>query len=131
MRRTAAALALLALLAPHGSAAEAQRAEREMVLTFPRPIGAGETAFIEMQLGAVRAGETIEIATAVVCPRRHFAVRRARRTGCRNLYGTDPGGCDPRGTHRDPPDDQARRCDARADDANRRGMKLSIVGSGR
>lgn len=51
-----AALVLLALVAPHGSAAEAQRTEREIVLNLPRPLGAGETAFIEIEVGAVGRG---------------------------------------------------------------------------
>lgn len=63
MRRVAAALALLALLAPQRSAAEAQGA-REMVLNLPRPIGVGETAFIEVEIGALGRGQSVEIATA-------------------------------------------------------------------
>ena len=52
MRLAAAALALLALVAPQ-RAAQAQRADGEIVLNLPRPIGAGETAFLEIQVGAI------------------------------------------------------------------------------
>ena len=132
MRGTAAALALLTLLAPHGTAAEAQRAEREIVLTLPRPIGAGETAFIEMQVGAVRSGQTIEIATAA-----------GRSLGVISPFGARVG--QDAGTYTVPvPADAIRdgriaiRLTIRQGDATRaptteevRGMKLSIVGTGR
>ena len=132
MRRTAAALALLALVAPHGTAAEVQRAEREIVLTLPRPIGAGETAFIEMQVGAVRSGQTIEIATAagrslgVISP---FGARIGQDAGTYTVPVSADAIRDGR---------IAIRLTIRQGDATRaptteevRGMKLSIVGTGR
>ncbi len=84
MRRAAAALALLALLMPDGSAAQAPRAEREVVLNLPRPIGAGETAFIEVAIGAIGRGQSVEITTAagrslgVITP---FGVRAGQDAG--------------------------------------------------
>jgi hypothetical protein len=61
MRRAAAALALLALVAPQ-SAAQAQRAEGEIVLNLPRSVGAGETAFLEIEVGAIGRAQ-IEVTT--------------------------------------------------------------------
>ena len=57
-----AALALLALVAPHGSAARRSAQTREIVLNLPRPIGAGETAFIEIEVGAIGRAQ-IEVTT--------------------------------------------------------------------
>jgi hypothetical protein len=61
MRLAAAALALLALAAPQ-RAAQAQRADGEIVLTLPRAIGAGETAFLEIEVGAIGRAQ-IEVTT--------------------------------------------------------------------
>ena len=85
--RSVAALALLALLvllAPQRSAAEPQGSARETVLNLPRPIGAGETAFIEVAIGAVGRGQSLEIATVagrslgVITP---FGVRAGQDAG--------------------------------------------------
>jgi hypothetical protein len=67
MRRAAAAfavLALSALLAPQRSAAEARDSAREIVLNLPRPMAAGETAFIEVEIGALGRGQRVEITAA-------------------------------------------------------------------
>ena len=67
----------------NGSAAQAQR-EGEIVLDLPRPIAAGETAFIEVALGALGRGQSVEITTAagrslgVIAP---FGVRAGQDTG--------------------------------------------------
>jgi hypothetical protein len=61
MRLAAAAVALLALVAPQ-NAAQGQRADSEIVLNLPRPIGAGETAFIEVQVGPIGRAQ-IEVTT--------------------------------------------------------------------
>jgi hypothetical protein len=68
MRLAAAALALLALVAPQesavpqGSTAQTPRADGEIVLTLPRAIGAGETAFLEIEVGAIGRAQ-IEVTT--------------------------------------------------------------------
>lgn len=83
MRRAAAALALMALLAPQGSAAQAP-GQGEIMLTLPRPVGAGETAFVEVQVGAIGRGQRVEVATAagrslgVISP---FGVRAGQDAG--------------------------------------------------
>jgi len=46
MRPAAAALALFAHLALNGNAALAQDAAQSMTLELPRPLAAGETAFL-------------------------------------------------------------------------------------
>jgi hypothetical protein len=64
MRLAAAALALLALVAPQapqGSAAQ-QRANGEFVLALPRAISAGETVFLEIEVGAIGRAQ-IEVIT--------------------------------------------------------------------
>jgi hypothetical protein len=61
MRR--AAVALLALLAQAGSSAFAQ----DLTLSLPRPLRAGETAFIEVQVGAIGRRE-IDVTTAAGAP---------------------------------------------------------------
>ena len=66
MRPAAAALALLALMAPQ-SAAQAPRADGEIVLNLPRPIGSGETAFIEVRVGAIGRAQ-IEVTTGTGQP---------------------------------------------------------------
>jgi hypothetical protein len=64
MRPATAALALLfALLAQNMSAAWAQ----DMTLSLPHPLGAGETAWIELQLGPIGRQE-IDIITAAGQP---------------------------------------------------------------
>lgn len=83
MRGATAAFALLALVMLNGSAAQAQH-EGEIVLNLPRPIAAGETAFIEVELGALGRGQSVEITTAagrslgVIAP---FGVRAGQDTG--------------------------------------------------
>lgn len=59
-----AALVLIALAVTPVSAARAQEAQREMVLTLPRPLAAGDTAFVEVQVGAIPRGRTIAVMTA-------------------------------------------------------------------
>ena len=85
--RGAAALALLALAAlpaPQRSAAEAQGSAREPVLNLPRPIAAGETAFIAVAIGAIGRAQSLDIATAegrslgVISP---FGVRAGQDAG--------------------------------------------------
>jgi hypothetical protein len=84
MRRAVIALALLAHLALNGNAAMAQDAARNMTLELPRPLAAGETAFIEVQVGPIGRGRTIEVTTAsgqplgVVSP---FGVRTGQDAG--------------------------------------------------
>ena len=62
MRLASTALALLALVALPGSAASQEEA-REGVLTLPRPLTAGETAFVEIRVGPTGRGR-IDIRTA-------------------------------------------------------------------
>jgi hypothetical protein len=84
MRPVTAALALLAYLALNGNAALAQDAARSMTLQLPRPLAANETAFIEVQVGPIGRGRTIEVTTAsgqslgVVSP---FGVRTGQDAG--------------------------------------------------
>ncbi|MEA2892204.1 MAG: hypothetical protein QOI05_2997 [Bradyrhizobium sp.] len=84
MRRAIVALALLAHLALNGSAALAQDAARSIALQLPRPLAANETAFIEVQVGPIGRGRTIEVTTAagqplgVVSP---FGVRTGQDAG--------------------------------------------------
>jgi hypothetical protein len=61
MRLAAAAFALVALVAPQGSAAQ-QRANGEFVLALPRAISAGETVFLEIEVGAIGRAQ-IEVIT--------------------------------------------------------------------
>jgi hypothetical protein len=68
MRPAAAALVLFAHLALNGNAAMAQDAARSMTLELSRPLAAGETAFIEVQLGPIGRGRTIEVTTAAGQP---------------------------------------------------------------
>ena len=83
MRPAAAALALFAHLALNGNAALAQDAAQSMTLELPRPLAAGETAFIELQVGPI-GRRTIEVTTAsgqplgVVSP---FGVRTGQDAG--------------------------------------------------
>jgi hypothetical protein len=84
MRSVTAALALLAYLALNENAALAQDAARNMALELPRALAAGETAFIEVQVGPIGRGRTIEVTTAsgqplgVVSP---FGVRTGQDAG--------------------------------------------------
>jgi hypothetical protein len=84
MSRAAAALALLAHLALNGNAAFAQDAARNMTLELPRPLAANETAFIEVQVGPIGRGRTVEVTTAsgqplgVVSP---FGIRTGQDAG--------------------------------------------------
>jgi hypothetical protein len=84
MRPAVAALALFAHLALNGSAALAQEAAQSMTLDLPRQLAAGETAFIEVQVGPIGRGRTIEVTTAsgqplgVVSP---FGVRNGQDAG--------------------------------------------------
>lgn len=84
MRPVTAALALFAHLALNGNAALAQDATRNMTLELPRPLAADETAFIEVQVGPIGRGRTIEVTTAsgqplgVVSP---FGVRTGQAAG--------------------------------------------------
>jgi hypothetical protein len=84
MRRAVVTSALLAHLALNGSAALAQDAAQNMTLQLPRPLAANETAFIEVQVGPIGRGRTIEVTTAsgqplgVVSP---FGVRSGQDAG--------------------------------------------------
>jgi hypothetical protein len=84
MRPAVAALALVAHLALNGNAALAQDAARTMTLDLPRALAAGETAFVEVQVGPIGRGRTIEVTTAagqplgVVSP---FGVRTGQDAG--------------------------------------------------
>jgi hypothetical protein len=84
MRRSVVAMALFAHLALSGNAVRAQDAARNMTLELPRPLAAGETAFIEVQVGPIGRGRTIEVTTAsgqplgVVSP---FGVRTGQDAG--------------------------------------------------
>jgi hypothetical protein len=84
MRPAVVALALSALFALNGNAAMAQDAAQSMTLQLPRPLAANETAFIEVQVGPIGRGRTIEVTTAagqplgVVSP---FGVRAGQDAG--------------------------------------------------
>jgi hypothetical protein len=84
MRRSVVAMTLLAHLALNGSAALAQDAAQSMTLALPRPLAPDETAFIEVQVGPIGRGRTIEVTTAsgqplgVVSP---FGVRTGQDAG--------------------------------------------------
>jgi hypothetical protein len=84
MRPAVVALALFAQLALNGNAAMAQDAARSMTLELPRALAAGETAYIEVQVGPIGRGRTIEVTTAsgeplgVVSP---FGVRAGQDAG--------------------------------------------------
>jgi hypothetical protein len=60
MRRASAAFALLALLVQNGNAVSAD----DMTLALPHPLRAGETAWIEVQTGALDRGQEIDVTTA-------------------------------------------------------------------
>lgn len=52
----------------------------EIVLTVPRPVGAGETVFVEVQVGAVPRGRSVEVTTAA-----------GRSLGVIKAFGVRPG----------------------------------------
>jgi hypothetical protein len=74
MRPAATALALVALLAQTAliqdawsqgvGAQDANMAAQNLTLALPHPLGAGETAFIEIALGAISKGRVVTITTA-------------------------------------------------------------------
>jgi hypothetical protein len=68
MRPAIIALALFALFALNGNTALAQDAAQSMTLQLPRPLAANETAYIEVQVGPIGRGRTIEITTAAGQP---------------------------------------------------------------
>src|SRR4051812_2551778 len=84
MRRTVIALAVLARLALNENVALAQDAGPNMTLEVPRTLAANETAFIEVQVGPIGRGRTIEVTTAsgqplgVISP---FGVRTGQDAG--------------------------------------------------
>jgi hypothetical protein len=84
MRPAVVALALFTHLALNGNAALAQDAAQSMTLQLPRPLAAGETAYIEVQVGPIGRGRTIEVTTTsgqplgVVSP---FGVRTGQDAG--------------------------------------------------
>lgn len=59
MNRTAAAFAISLLLAQGGCAAA-----RDMTLMLPQPFDAGDSAYIEVQVGVIGPGHEIEVKTA-------------------------------------------------------------------
>lgn len=64
-RRAAAAFALLALLAQNGLAQDANVGSgQDITLVVPRPLAAGETAAIEVQVGPISRGRQIAVTTA-------------------------------------------------------------------
>jgi hypothetical protein len=79
-RFVSVAVALLALLAPHPSSAETVGAGREVVLDLPRPIRPGETAFVEIDVGAVARGAQIALSSGT-----------GRELGVVSPFGARPG----------------------------------------
>ena len=59
MNRTAAVIALALLFAQCGGAAA-----QDMTLTLPQPFDAGDSAYIEVQVGVIGPGHEIEVRTA-------------------------------------------------------------------
>ena len=59
MRRSAAAFALLALLAQSGTASA-----DEMTLVLPHPPGPGEIVWLEVEVGPIQRGQEIDVTTA-------------------------------------------------------------------
>ena len=84
MRPAAAAFALLTLLAQNGNAASAL----DMTLVLAHPLRAGETAWIEVQVGPIGRGQEIDVTTAsgrelgVISP---FGVRVGQDAGTYTL----------------------------------------------
>jgi hypothetical protein len=64
MRPAVVAMALLANLVANGNVALAQDTARSMTLELPRPLTADQTAFVEVQVGPIGRGRTIEVTTA-------------------------------------------------------------------
>jgi hypothetical protein len=70
VKRTAATLAFAALLAQPGWAENgsprggAAATAQELTLALPRPLGAGESAGIEVQLGPITRGRVVTVTTA-------------------------------------------------------------------
>ncbi len=58
----------LALLAQAAPAQEANTMAQSLSLAVPHPLGAGETAWIEVQLGAITKGHVVTITTATGQP---------------------------------------------------------------
>ena len=86
MKRTAAALAFVALLAQAGLAENGPPqsgpagSAQELTLALPHPLAAGETAGIEVQLGAIARGRVVTVTTASGAP-----------LGTISPFGTRPG----------------------------------------
>jgi hypothetical protein len=81
--RLATALALLALLAHGGTPlaqAEDTAAAREVTLTLPHPLAAGEIAWLVVELGRLSRGQEIDVNTA-----------SGKRLGTISPYGTHIG----------------------------------------
>jgi hypothetical protein len=80
MRPAAAAFALFALLARSANPASADA----MTLVLPHPLRAGESAWIEVQVGPIGRGQEIDVTTAagrelgVISP---FGLRRGQDAG--------------------------------------------------
>jgi len=82
MRLAAAAFVLLALVAQNPTAAQ------ELTLALPHPLGAGETAFIEVQLGTLAKGRVVTVTTAAGQPLgtiSPFGVRPGQNAGTYTL----------------------------------------------
>jgi hypothetical protein len=85
MRSASAAFALLTLLAWTGNAAPA---DDVTTLVLPHPLRAGETAWIEVQVGPISRGQEIDVATTsgqelgVISP---FGVRAGQDAGTYTL----------------------------------------------
>ncbi len=83
MRRSAAAFALLALLAQSGTASA-----DEMTLVLPHPPGPGEIVWLEVEVGPIQRGQEIDVTTAsgqelgVISP---FGVRAGQSAGTYTL----------------------------------------------
>jgi hypothetical protein len=78
--RVAAALLVLLALAATDTAAQDANVAQELTLALPHPLGAGETAFIEVQLGTVGKGHVINVTTAA-----------GQRLGTISPFGARPG----------------------------------------
>jgi hypothetical protein len=68
MRGVAAVLALIALLAQGAWGQDVSTAAQNLSLALPHPLGAGETAWIEVQLGAITRGHVVTVTTAAGQP---------------------------------------------------------------
>ena len=67
-RGCAAAVALLALIAPHAAAQgptrDAPMSAQELTLAPPRPLAPGEPAWLEVQVGPISRGRVVTVTTA-------------------------------------------------------------------